>query len=97
MSRTKINRKMSQKPNRKQSQNIKLQNTINLIYPSTSNNFNSPNTELCRGDKLSCGQLKSLSSLKCICKDSGKKIREENRKEKIRKNENHYIYEKNKK
>ena len=81
---------MSQELNNKQIKNKKLEEVINQLDHKY---------EKCRGNEICCGKIKSVgefspSNLKCICKECAKKIREQNRQDKIDKNEDHYIYEK---
>ena len=76
--------------NRKQTQKAKHNKVAQLVDKQY---------ETCRGDDICCGDTKPLSefspsALKCICKSCAKKIREDNRQNKIDENENYYIYEK---
>ena len=76
--------------NRKQTQKIKHDKVKKLVERKY---------EICRGDDLCCGEAKCLnefspSALKCICKSCTKKIREQNRQNKIDENEDYYIFEK---
>ena len=76
--------------NNKQIKNQKSEEVINQLDHKY---------EKCRGNEICCGKIKSVgefspSNLKCICKECAKKIREQNRQDKIDKNEDHYIYEK---
>jgi len=90
MARAKANPNYEVHANRKQQQEEKLEKVAKLVGKEF---------ELCRGSEACCGKKKPIwdfppSSLKCICKECGKKIREKNRQDKIDTNEDHYIYEK---